>query len=1004
MAVPYNLYSENVKIVRQGGTDNFWASWSLSSGQKKKKITKKVYKKKKKKKQTNTYPSVIDGYTIKWYYKVNRNSNEWYISKTIDVTSDYSTTKHDLWTPPENAVAIKLSIKPKSKSYKSSKSNTSKWFTADYTSVTDSDYDETPSAPSINTFSIIDKTLKASVLCSLTEFDRLETAAVRLQVLKDSKKLLKFKRDSFEIVDSDADGEYFVINKYTKTDPLPSSGIVHFEIDLESVGAYQVRGALASYDKDYKWSEYSSWSSSVDTRPEAPKITELKAIGADKIKIAWTAVKNISQYKIEYVNDSTDYFDSDMIKSTTVTDTTSYIMSGLEVGHTIYFRIRSVNGSDESSPSDVKSVVLATKPSPPTTWSSLTKASITSELSTTDPVYLYWIHNTSDGSVQERANLEFDILGTKYYLNKENTEVDESGEAIDKTTTLSLWDLEVCSDKECTRSAGTIYSIFKGAGAKEIKWKVATKGVHDDYSDWSVERVIEAYEKPNIELTVTDGEGLTLTGDVLYNFPLCVSAKVTPVTQTPISFHIGIVSGEAYETTDAYGEEKIVSEGDEIFTRYLDKKILGSTTLTDYALTPSDVDFESGITYTLTVVVYTDAGLNASAEYTFSVDWDEIGEEPDAVIDFNETYRYATITPFSSYFIGYESENDEAVPEGYEPVAYIGTAISGEAIDKVFASSGVLLAVAGDIYLNESTYEAYVCTSGGDPSTSKWTYRTTFDYSDAATWYSGTAIDGEQEDDIYPNSGIASAVFNDFYLNTTSGDIFKCVKAGTPGVAIWQYVWNCFWQITPDITLSVYRKEQNGNYVTIAEGIDNTLQSTDSAIMVRDPHPSFNNCTYRIVSTNTKTGAIGYVDILENFYETSVVIQWAEVWKDIVYDIDEYSEEIFEGSILELPANIKISDQNSNDVNLVSYIGRDRQVAYYGTQRGESLTINCSFPKEDADRLTILRRLMAYRGDVYIREPSGLGYWANVKVSYNRDYSDLTIPVTINVTPVEGGK
>ena len=46
---------------------------------------------------------------------------------------------------------------------------------------------------------------------------------------------------------------------------------------------------------------------------------------------------------------------------------------------------------------------------------------------------------------------------------------------------------------------------------------------------------------------------------------------------------------------------------------------------------------------------------------------------------------------------------------------------------------------------------------------------------------------------------------------------------------------------------------------------------------------------------------------------------------------------------------------------------------------------------------------MNYSGNVYIREPSGLGYWANVVVSYNKDYKELTIPVTLSITPVEGG-
>ena len=51
----------------------------------------------------------------------------------------------------------------------------------------------------------------------------------------------------------------------------------------------------------------------------------------------------------------------------------------------------------------------------------------------------------------------------------------------------------------------------------------------------------------------------------------------------------------------------------------------------------------------------------------------------------------------------------------------------------------------------------------------------------------------------------------------------------------------------------------------------------------------------------------------------------------------------------------------------------------------------------------MVRRLLEYCGDVYVTEPSGLGYWANITVSYNKDYSSLVIPVTLNIKPVEGG-
>ena len=42
-------------------------------------------------------------------------------------------------------------------------------------------------------------------------------------------------------------------------------------------------------------------------------------------------------------------------------------------------------------------------------------------------------------------------------------------------------------------------------------------------------------------------------------------------------------------------------------------------------------------------------------------------------------------------------------------------------------------------------------------------------------------------------------------------------------------------------------------------------------------------------------------------------------------------------------------------------------------------------------------------GDVYVREPSGSGYWANIKVSFSQAHKEVVIPVTLELTRVEGG-
>ena len=172
-----------------------------------------------------------------------------------------------------------------------------------------------------------------------------------------------------------------------------------------------------------------------------------------------------------------------------------------------------------------------------------------------------------------------------------------------------------------------------------------------------------------------------------------------------------------------------------------------------------------------------------------------------------------------------------------------------------------------------------------------------------------------------------------------------------------------------------------------------------------DPHPALDYARYRIFSTVTSTGAVDFYDApAYPVKEISVVIQWDEEWSDFDHVTgDAMDQPPWTGSMLKLPYNIDVSDKNSMDVSLISYVGRKRPVSYYGTQLGESSTWNVEIKKDDKDTLYALRRLAIYTGDVYVREPSGSGYWANVNVSFSQKHCELTIPVTLELTRVEGG-
>lgn len=235
-------------------------------------------------------------------------------------------------------------------------------------------------------------------------------------------------------------------------------------------------------------------------------------------------------------------------------------------------------------------------------------------------------------------------------------------------------------------------------------------------------------------------------------------------------------------------------------------------------------------------------------------------------------------------------------------------------------------------------------------------------------------------------------------VTTTTGEV---VYSGVNGEG--EEIYYCFKEtmtIMPGIMLSVYRREFDGKFTELATGLDSENYTT-----IIDPHPSLDYARYRIVAMSKATGAVSFYDLPGYpIGGSAVVIQWDEAWSSFETSEESALEQPpWTGSILKLPYNIDVSDSNQPDVSLVEYIGRAHPVAYYGTHRGSVATWNMVIDKRDKETLYGLRRLANWMGNVYVREPSGSGYWANVKVSFSQKHRDLTIPVTMNISRVEGG-
>lgn len=213
-----------------------------------------------------------------------------------------------------------------------------------------------------------------------------------------------------------------------------------------------------------------------------------------------------------------------------------------------------------------------------------------------------------------------------------------------------------------------------------------------------------------------------------------------------------------------------------------------------------------------------------------------------------------------------------------------------------------------------------------------------------------------------------------------------------------------------DVVFHIFRRNYDGTMTEIASALNG-----DSDMAVVDPHPSLNGASYRIVGMSKLTGEIEFVDIPgQEFEEKPIIIQWdteyqgydqIKDWVDETEDPDDlllYGQGL-QGNVLKLPYNIDTQNSYDMDKELINYIGREHPVSYYGTQKGESMTLNTVIPKTSKDIIFALRKLSVFPGDCYIREPSGTGYWANVTVSFDIKHLDVTVPITITATRVEGG-
>lgn len=519
--------------------------------------------------------SNTDKYQVIWYYATGDG--------VAFIGSDSTTTdKQSVYNAPSNATKVQVKIKPISKTKTVNNKETSYWTGSWSTAKTYSFSDNPPSQPSAPDVKIENLKLTAS----LSNLD-INATKVQFQIIKNDTSVFK-----------------------TGTATIKTTA-ASYSCTVTAGSEYKVRcrGVRGKVYGD--WSEYSS---NVGTQPAATKgWISVKALSETEVQLDWYNVSNATGYDVEYTTKKRYFNSSSEVKTHTVDGTVAghAEITGLETGQEWFFRVRATNDNGKSAWSEITSVILGEAPSAPTTWSSTTTATVGKE------VTLYWVHNTVDGSSQTYAKLELTIDGT--------------------TTTQTIKNSTDEDEKDLTSSYVIDTSSY--TEGTTIKWRVMTRGITTTYSEWSVQRTIDVYAPPTLELNVTDSDGNAL--DTIESFPFYITGIAGPNTQSPIGYYVTITADEAYETVDNVGNTQIVNAGEAVYAKYYD---MDDALLLQ--MSAGAINLENNISYTVTCTVSMDSGLTAEESVPINVSWTELEFEPNAEISIDEETLTASIRPF----------------------------------------------------------------------------------------------------------------------------------------------------------------------------------------------------------------------------------------------------------------------------------------------------------------------------------------------------------------------
>lgn len=388
---------------------------------------------------------------------------------------------------------------------------------------------------------------------------------------------------------------------------------------VDAGAEYKVRARCKKGDRVSGWTDFSDNEKTKPGTPDSIITCKANTYNVDNTVSAyleWTPVTNAETYDIEYTTNKNFFDGTDGTTTVTGIEFNHYEITTLGIGQEYFFRVRAVNAEGESEWSEIASTVLGTTPIAPTTWSSTTIAVVG------EPLNLYWVHNSEDGSSETYAEIRLfvdDVQQVPDITVRKSTDPEEK----DKT---SVYALDTKEYPEGTK----------------IKWQVRTAGVTKVYGEWSIPRIIDIYAKPTLAMAVTkspNGTGDII--DVLTSFPFYIYALPGPKTQAPISYELKITANQYYETVDDTGNTRMVNKGDAIYSKHFD-----TNNALIVEMSADNIDIEADIDYTITCSVTMNSGLSTETSHNFRAEWDDVSYNTNATVTINNDTLTASIIPY----------------------------------------------------------------------------------------------------------------------------------------------------------------------------------------------------------------------------------------------------------------------------------------------------------------------------------------------------------------------